>query len=78
MKIKDGFVFTLEIMGIYLGLSTIEIFILRPLIDFMSTNFMFHLGFYMACLLIINPIVTWLIGKLLPFHAPELIEEEDE
>lgn len=77
MKFKDGLLFTIEIMGIYLALSIVEILLLKPLIDFISTNFMFHLGFYIACLFIINPLVTWLIGKLLPFYPPELINEED-
>ena len=77
MKFKDAFLFTIEIMGVYLALSAVEILLLKSLIDFVSTSFMFHLGFYVVCLFIINPLLTWLIGKLLPFYPPELINEED-
>lgn len=56
-------------MGIYLALSGIEIFLLRPLIDFIGTEFVTHLIVYNVLLLIVNPLVVYIVaGKLIKFN----------
>lgn len=49
----------------YLILSGIEIFLLRPLIDFIGTNYFIHLVVYLILLLIVNPVVVKQLGSLL-------------
>ena len=72
MKFKEGLLYMLSVMGIYLGMSFVEIFLLEPLVDFIGTGFWVHLVVYGICLLLVNPICTWFIAKLLPFKAPQI------
>lgn len=58
---KYTFKYILMCMGIYLALSTIEIFAFKPLINLIDTRFTTHLIVYNVFLLIVNPIVTKLI-----------------
>ena len=75
MKIKDCLLYILINIVIFLGLSGIEFFVLKPLVDFISTSFWLHLCFYIGCLIIVNPLILILIGKILPFNPPELVEQ---
>lgn len=60
----------------YLILSGIEIYLLRPLVDFVSTNFWFHFVVYLILLLIVNPFVVKWLGMLLIKDVVDIIEGE--
>ena len=61
-------------IGIYLCLSVVEIFLLRPLVDFIGTGFWTHMIVYCVLLLVINPVSTYfIIEKFFNFN-PETIE----
>ncbi len=49
----------------FLILSGIEIFLLKPLVDFISTNYWIHLVVYLILLTIVNPIAIKQLGALL-------------
>lgn len=63
-------------MLIFLVLSVIEIFLLRPLIDFIGTDFWTHFIVYNVFLLLINPFATkYAINKFFDFKSEDIIEE---
>lgn len=61
-------------MGVYLVLAAIEIFILKPLVDFIGTNFWIHMGVYSVLLIVINPVICKLIGNMISKET-KVIEE---
>ena len=66
---KDAFKYLGLCIGFNLLLALIEIFILRPLVDFVGTNFITHVIVYNILFIIINPtIVALLIKKLFKFE----------
>lgn len=48
-------------LGIYLLLSAIEIFLFRPLVDFIGTSFWTYFVVYNVFLILLNPLLTKLI-----------------
>lgn len=49
------------VMAVYLLLTAIEIFLFKPLVDFISMNFWGHFIVYTILLLLINPLITKII-----------------
>ena len=64
-------------MLIYLSLSAIEIFLLKPVIDMITSRFWWQLVIYGILLLIVNPLVTRITGDHFDLANKE-DEEEDE
>lgn len=58
---KQGFKYVPLCIGIYLVLAAIEIFLFKPLINLVTTKFLYHVIIYNVFLLIANPIVTKLL-----------------
>lgn len=58
---KQGLKYVLLCIGIYLLLSTIEIFVFKPLINLVTVSFINHVIIYNVFLLLINPFATYLI-----------------
>ncbi|MBR4421823.1 MAG: hypothetical protein IKS69_04750 [Erysipelotrichaceae bacterium] len=50
--------------GLYLIVSAIEFFPLKPLIDFLGTGYKIHLIVYLILLLIVNPIIVHYLSDL--------------
>ena len=72
---KQGFKYILLCIGIYLCMSAIEIFLLKPLINLIDTRFITHLIIYNVFLLLVNPIVVKLIiDKFFDFKSDEIIQ----
>ena len=63
-------------MCIFLSLSVIEIFLLKPLFDFITTNYWGHFIIYLILLLIVNPLLTKTISD--KFNLTIKITNEDE
>ena len=61
-------------MGIYLVLAAIEIFILKPLVDFLGTNFWIHMCVYSVLFIVVNPVICKLIGNMISKET-KVIEE---
>ena len=70
---KQSFKYIGLCMGIYLCLSAIEIFLCKPLVDFIGTGFWTHMLVYSCLLLIANPIATYFIIKRFFKFEPEII-----
>lgn len=75
---KQAFKYILVCMGIYLGISAIEIFLLESLVDFISTKFWIHFIVYIILLLVVNPILTRIISDKIGFESDELIKEDGQ
>ena len=60
--VKQTLKYIIFCMAIYLSISAIEIFLLPPLIDFISTDFWIHMYVYIFLLLVLNPIIIKLIS----------------
>jgi len=58
-------------MAIFLALSTIEVFLLKPLVDFIGTSFWTHIVVYSLMFIIVNPILCKLIGNLIITESKE-------
>ncbi len=70
--VKQTLKYIVFCMAIYLSISAIEIFLLPPLIDFISTDFWIHMYIYIFLLLVLNPIITKLISdKFFKFNDTE-------
>ena len=59
-------IFTAFISYVLLGL--LEFFFLTHLLDILSTGYAVHLGASVFCLLVINPLITYLILDRLPIR----------
>ena len=61
---KKTFPYILLCTGLYLILSAVEIFLLKPLIDFLGTGYRIHLAVNVILLLIVNPLLVRLLSNL--------------
>ena len=67
---KDSFKYVLICMGIYLGFAIVEIFLIKLLIDLITTNFIAHMLIYNVLLLVVNPLaVKLIVDKCFDFKA---------
>lgn len=66
MKVFEGLKYTLLCMAIYLTLCGIEVFILKPLVDFIGDSFWIYFIVYNIFFIIINPFLTYFIYERLP------------
>lgn len=71
MKPRIRFLYTISSSLIYILITIFEYFCLNGLIDYISTNYKVHLAALLVCLVLINPIITYLIISELPFK-PDL------
>ena len=62
---KEFFSYTAMYLIMLLTLDGIEILILKPLIDFISTNYWIHLLVYGILIIFINPIIVRAISDIL-------------
>jgi len=67
MKLFDGLKYTLICILIQLVLLFIEIFILKPIIDFFGNGFVNNLIVYVILILVFNPIITYFLSNKLSF-----------
>ena len=61
---KKTFPYILLCTGLYLILSAIEIFLLKPLVDFLGTGYRIHLVVNLILLLIVNPFLVRFLSDL--------------
>jgi len=71
MKFIDGIKYLFTSILIYLMIGFFEVYLLNPLVDFVSVDFKFHLMVYSICLLIVNPLIAWLILERISFKPSE-------
>ena len=55
---KDTLKYIALCMLVYLGMTSVEFFVLDPLIDFVLKGFFNHLYVYLFLVLVINPLLT--------------------
>lgn len=60
MKVKL-FLHFLLVLGIYLGLSLIELYCLSPLLDIVTNSHYIRLIVYLVLLILVNPYVTYIL-----------------
>jgi len=63
---KQLLIYYLCSTALYLFLAAIEIFVLRPLVDFAGFGYRSHLLVYGILLLVINPVLCYLLMQRLP------------
>jgi len=68
---KKVFLYIPIYMGIFLILSFIEIFLLKPFIDFFGNNFWRNFIVYTLIMLLINPILCKILGDLIKIDFDE-------
>lgn len=67
MKSKYKFLYTISSCLIYMLITLFEYFCLRGLVDYVSTSYKVHLAALLVCLVVINPIITYILISKLPF-----------
>lgn len=73
---KNAFKYIFLCLSAYLLLCVIEVFLLRPLVDFIGFGFLSHLIVYLVLFLIINPIATKIITDM--FSVSRLPKEKTD
>lgn len=68
MKVSERLKYTLLCMGVYLLLCLIEVFVLKPLVDFINDSFLTYFVVYNIFFILINPILTYCIYERLPLN----------
>lgn len=68
MKVSEGLKYTLLCTGIYLLLCLIEVFVMRPLIDFIDDGFLTYFVVYNIFFILLNPILTYFVYERLPLN----------
>lgn len=71
MKKKHRFLYFVFSFGFYCLLAFIDFFVLNRLLDVITESYFFHMIVFIVCLLVVNPIITYLLLNLLPFK-PQL------
>jgi len=74
---KQTFKYILLCMGFYLVLAALQIFVVKPIINyFFDPGFWNYMIIYNVLLLLVNPIIVYLIIKrFFNFECEETIEE---
>ena len=73
---KKMFRYLLICMGIYLTLTVIEIFPLRPLVDMITMNFWGRMAIYLILFLIVDPLAMRFIADR--FDLDESVTEDED
>lgn len=71
---KQTFKYIFTCVGIYLLLFLLEIFLLRPLVEFVGDSFKILVISYNLFLFILNPLVLWFIIKKINYKSNDIIE----
>ena len=67
---KQSFKYVLICMGIYLGLTLVEVFLIKLLIDLITSSYVANVIIYNVFLLVINPLaVKLIVDKCFDFSA---------
>ena len=66
MKTSYRLIYIFASFACYVLLGLIEFFFLTHLLDIISTGHVFHYVMMVICLLLINPLITYLLLDLLP------------
>lgn len=74
---KQMFKYVLVCMGTYMSMAAVEIFLLKPLVDFFGTDFWTHLLVYAILLLVVNPVITKIITNKIDFVYKQTTVKED-
>ena len=64
---KNTFKYILFCMGTFLTLTIIEIFLMKPLFDFISDTFWGSFWIYTIIILAVNPVLTKMISDKIDF-----------
>ena len=72
MKFFEALKYIVIVFLVYLGISLLEIFVLRYLLDMISDDYLVRLTALFFCLFLINPFLTYRITELLPFAPKDL------
>jgi len=71
MKLFDGLKYLLLSLAIYLTISFFEFYVLSPIVDFISYTSKFHLYVCLFCLVIVNPVISWLVINRINFNPSQ-------
>lgn len=66
MKIKYRFIYFFASFFAYVALAFLDFFVLRYLLEMISTNYLVHTIMMLICLIIINPIIVYYLINYLP------------
>ncbi len=75
MKKTYRIIFLFASMGIYILLAFIEFFMLNNLFDIFTSRYLYHEIMMLICLLIINPIITYILVNLIPLKPKKRIKD---
>ncbi len=76
MKFRQGVAYLLSIVFIYVFLFLVDLTIISAIIELFTTSSFVKLVCNVVFLLIVNPILTYLIGERIPFKIYGLKVEE--
>lgn len=71
MKLSNRLIYFFTSLFTYVILCLIEYYVLSNLLDIISTSFKVHLIAMIICLLLVNPLITYLVINTLPIK-PDL------
>ncbi len=62
-------------MFIYMALGFIEFFMLNNLFDIFTSRYLYHEIMMVVCLIVINPIITYILVNLIPLKPKKRIKD---
>lgn len=74
MKTSYKFIYLLFSMFTYVSIGLIEFFLLNNFVDIISTKYFIHVLIMIVCLIIINPLITYLIVGKLPLKPAKRVK----
>lgn len=75
MKRTYRIIYLFASMFIYMALGFIEFFMLNNLFDIFTSRYLYHEIMMVVCLIIINPIVTYILVNLIPLRPKRRIKD---
>lgn len=75
MKRTYRIIYLFASMFIYMALGFFEFFMLNNLFDIFTSHYLYHEIMMVVCLIIINPIVTYILVNLIPLRPKRRIKD---
>lgn len=75
MKRTYRIIYLFASMFIYMTLGFIEFFMLNNLFDIFTSCYLYHEIMMVVCLIVINPIITYILVNLIPLKPKKRIKD---
>lgn len=75
MKRTYRIIYLFASMFIYMALGFIEFFMLNNLFDIFTSRYLYHEIMMVVCLIVINPIITYILVNLIPLKPKKRIKD---